>query len=500
MGSMYVQLVGVLLFSCIVYVIARKRPRPPLPYPPGPKGLPLIGNLLDMPRTYQWLTYERWGKEFNSDIVHVELPGMHIVVLNSAKAANELLGERSSIYSDRPQLKAITVLLEAANWSIFSFPYGPKWKAWRKAFYAHFQPSAAQQYHPAQTRAARRLLRNLRDAPDDFAQHLRHFTGQLSFATAYGIDVAPRDDPYLAMGEEALRGAADAQTRGRLFNLLPFLVHMPWWFPGAGFKKDAPMWARKINLCRDAPYEDVRRAIDENKATPSVAASMISALHEGSTPEEQLMARTLPANVFFAGVETTYAVLHTFVLAMVLHPAAQQRAHAELDAVLGRGRLPTHADAPALPYTTALLHEVLRWRPAVPLGLPHRLTQDDVYAGYHLPTGTMLFANAHAILRDARTYGPDAASFRPERFLPPAPASLPDAAFGFGRRACPGRAAALDAAWAAIAGMLAAFKFVPVEGESAPAEAFVPRLVSGPLSFRCTIRARDGVDVAALDD
>ncbi|KAI0267811.1 cytochrome P450, partial [Gloeopeniophorella convolvens] len=98
-------------------------------------------------------------------------------------------------------------------------------------------------------------------------------------------------------------------------------------------------------------------------------------------------------------------------------------------------------------------------------GLPHRLTEDDAYAGYHLPAGTMLFASAHAILRDARTYSPDAAAFRPARFLPLAPAPAPGAAFGFERRACPGRATALEAAWAAIVGMLAVFELASVEGE-----------------------------------
>lgn len=62
---------------------------------------------------------------------------------------------------------------------------------------------------------------------------------------------------------------------------------------------------------------------------------------------------------------------------MVAFPEVQSRAQAELDAVVGRGRLPTFADAPRLPYVWAIIKEVLRWRPALRLGLVHASTEDD---------------------------------------------------------------------------------------------------------------------------
>ena len=101
----------------IFYALLRNRRRHP--FPPGPKTLPLIGNLRNIPFKYQWLAYEKWGREMGmckflyrigghahypyigSDIIHAELFGTHIIVLNSDKAANELLEKRSSIYSDR---------------------------------------------------------------------------------------------------------------------------------------------------------------------------------------------------------------------------------------------------------------------------------------------------------------------------------------------------------------------------------------------------------------
>ncbi|KAH9055189.1 hypothetical protein EDB87DRAFT_1529302, partial [Lactarius vividus] len=70
-------------------------------FPPGPKGLPLIGNLYDLPNEHKsWQRYEKMGRDIGSDILHLELLGMHLVVLNSKKASNDLLGKRSSIDSD----------------------------------------------------------------------------------------------------------------------------------------------------------------------------------------------------------------------------------------------------------------------------------------------------------------------------------------------------------------------------------------------------------------
>ena len=84
-----------------------------------------------------------------------------------------------------------------------------------------------------------------------------------------------------------------------------------------------------------------------------------------------------------------------FILAMTLWPDVQARAQAELDALLGRAfaRPPSLTDRAALPYLNALVLEVLRWNPAVPLGLAHQLAQHDVYRGRWLREGTVIWAN-----------------------------------------------------------------------------------------------------------
>ena len=89
----------------------------------------------------------------------------------------------------------------------------------------------------------------------------------------------------------------------------------------------------------------------------------------------------------------TAAVLSWFLVTMVAFPEVQKKAQAEIDEVVGRGKLPTFADFEHLPYIRALVKETLRWAPVGPLGVPHRVTQDNTYEGYHIPKGAMCISN-----------------------------------------------------------------------------------------------------------
>ena len=85
--------------------------------------------------------------------------------------------------------------------------------------------------------------------------------------------------------------------------------------------------------------------------------------------------------------------MQTFFLAMVGHPDVQEKAHKELDAVVGLHRLPTCEDLDSLPYVTAIVKETVRWQAVAPIGLLHRTIQDDEYNGYFIPKGSDVLAN-----------------------------------------------------------------------------------------------------------
>ena len=166
---------------------------------------------------------------------------------------------------------------------------------------------------------------------------------------------------------------------------------------------------------------------------------------------------------------------------MMAYPEIQRRAQDELDAVVGRFRPPTFADAPNLPYIQAMVKESLRWRAALPLGIPHITTEDDWYEGMFIPKGTMCLANLWQCNRDPTAYGDDAADFNPGRFLDEYGRLIPGpietrgdghSTYGFGRRACVGKHAANDSLFISMATILWAMRLECPRDESGKEVAF----------------------------
>ena len=112
-----VNLLGFLSFGFILSAIRDYRRRRGLPYPPGPRPLPIIGNLLDIPKESSWLAYAKFAKKYGrlfalvsvllkmcltGDVLSFHMFGQVIVVLNSVKATKDLLIQSGETYSDRP--------------------------------------------------------------------------------------------------------------------------------------------------------------------------------------------------------------------------------------------------------------------------------------------------------------------------------------------------------------------------------------------------------------
>jgi cytochrome P450 len=157
-----------------------------------------------------------------------------------------------------------------------------------------------------------------------------------------------------------------------------------------------------------------------------------------------------------------------WVLAMLAYPETQARAQAELDAVVGRTRLPTFADYPHLPYIHAMVKELLRWRPIVPLITPHRSIKDDWYEGTFIPKGTICIANAWHMNRDPEIFGKNTDDFDPARYLDAHGEMAPGLSelkkdghfsYGFGSRICVGRHMADSSLFINIATLLWAMNF-----------------------------------------
>ncbi|KAI1791791.1 cytochrome P450 [Ganoderma leucocontextum] len=472
-----------------------------LPLPPGPKPLPIVDNMLDWPKTNQWVTLRDMCAQYG-DIVHLKVLGQHLVVLGSPEAIFELLEKRSANTSDRQQVPLMT--LTGIDASFSAMPYGQRWRRHKRAFWQYFNPGAIPSYQPIQRSGAHRFLNKLLKAPSELREHIRFTFSAAIVKVVFGIDVADDGDEIMAIVEAALEWVGETFTPGKyLIDALPILQHVPTWVPGATVQRLIVQWRSTIERLKEEPYRRVKAAMARNEATESMVGQLIAkTVGDGDDPSTK-EAETIIQNVATVAVEaasdTMFSTVQTIFVAMSLYPEVQKKAQAELDAVVGPNRLPDFEDRDALVYVSAIIKEALRWQNVLPFVLPHMTLEDDEYRGYFIPAGTLLIPNVAACMHDPNVYeDPDV--FRPERFIRDGKldfSTAPDPAkftFGFGRRICPGRHFGMNGLFINVASVLHVFNITPPVDEKGRVIKIEPQLTNGllcyPADCRCTITPR----------
>ncbi|KAF5346713.1 hypothetical protein D9756_010425 [Leucocoprinus leucothites] len=504
---------SILCCAVLAHLYYRYKAKASLPYPPGPKPLPLIGNLLDIPkvRFRGFEVFAEWSKVYSSDILYLGVLGKNIVVLNSVDVANELCGERSATYSTRPHLTMLSDLMNATRFMAV-MPYGDPWRARRKMFQHYFPLNDPTRIAISRSEEfiRKHLLPSLLDTPKDFLSHIRNTAGGVTLSLAYGLRIRRYDDPWIKLAEMTLHTTTQAAVVGRyLVDIIPALKYMPEWMPGAGFLKTAKEGRRIVNSFFDDLYAAAVQEIADGVAQPSFVSLALEENDETEIPDLKEVIRET-AGIFFAGgSETTVVAVWNFVLLMTLHPDIQEKARKEVDMVVGHDRLPRFSDKPSMPYLTAVLKEVFRWSPIVPAGMPHCTTVDDIYRGYFIPKGSIVINNAWAMLHDENVF-PNPDRFDPDRYLTASGQLRHDildpettATFGFGRRACPGSQIALTTMFVAAASFLSSFKILkPLNAKGEEIDPLVhysgQTMVDNPAPFDCRFVPRSKEAVALI--
>ncbi|KAI0086792.1 cytochrome P450 [Irpex rosettiformis] len=483
----------------LAYVTLNRWNRSPGPLPPIPAGkLPILGHLLQMPQSHEWLKYLEWSDQTGSDILCYQVLNSHVIVLNSFKAVSELFEGRTSIYSNRPTLLALRHIL-GFHWVLGLMPYGKQFLEVRKASNHYLHNASIKKYRPIQTVAIHSMLRGLHREPEKFVEHARHMAGRIILNVTYGIEPNPT---YIRTVYHSVLGLGlGLSPRALLHDMFPFLLKLPEWFPLFRFKADAKKFSPYVAALPDLPLDETRKAMAEGTARPSMAASMLA---DGGLPDSII--RSVTGSLYLAGTETTVATITNFFLAMLKYPDVQHKARSEIDSVVGPNRLPDFRDEPNLPYLSALIKELYRWRVVTPLGTPHSLIVDDVYRGYHFPKDSIVISNLHAIMHDPVAF-PEPNVFRPERYLEdagkPTSTRSSDGVFGYGGRVCPGRYLTKSNTWLAVASILATFDIEKATDEDGcviePDDVGATSgVVSFPLPFKCKITPRSEAAAALI--
>jgi len=339
------------------------------------------------------------------------------------------------------------------------------------------------------------MCRRLLDSPQEFRYHVRKLAAGIVLKMTYGSHVGTGDE-YIVLADKAIASLAQAGLFGTyLVDYLPFLKYAPSCF---SFRRKALKWRKPVRAMLNTPFTSVKKEMAQGIASKCMVSEELERLsREGNTTDEHTI-KNVAATMYAAGADTAASAISAFFLAMSLYPDVQTRGQKEIDKAIGHERrLPLFTDRSQIPYIDYICYELLRWNPVTPLGIAHYITEDDVYMGYRLPKGTTVLPNVWAMLHDPEMY-PDPLAFNPERFSPENQANglnqIPDPAFGFGRRLCPGKFLAFDTLWIAVATMLTVYDISKEVDETGkvrePCAEFTPHLLSHPMPFACTIIPR----------
>lgn len=236
-------------------------------------------------------------------------------------------------------------------------------------------------FHGYPALEAKRMLAELLDEPDQYNHIMESFISRVTCRLAWGHSEG--SDELKQRARELLIGVSPT---GSLSNKLPFLMALPDWLspPKAWERRRATTERTWFQIMQDQVVEDMKTG----QAAPSWMKTFLDAPSKWGFKYDAEGAYAVGMHGI-AGALTIAAPIQTFCLAMVHYPQFLPMLHEEIDRVCG-DRPPLPEDRPNMPFLRAIIRECIRWRPPVPTGIPHYLTQDDEYNGYHIPKGSTI--------------------------------------------------------------------------------------------------------------
>ncbi|KAI0080439.1 cytochrome P450 [Panus rudis PR-1116 ss-1] len=508
--SLLLGIIVVFVFIYITLTTNYRRRR----LPPGPRGLPFIGNKHQVPSIKPWRKFEEWNKKYGS-VISLHLGKTPVIgmqsVLGTAQAAWDILDRRSDIYSSRPRFVVAGEIL-SDNKRGLMLPYGEEWRKWRKVLHSGLHARKAEMYTPMQSLESKVTLRDILRHPEDWDENLQRYAASVATLVAYGRRVNSVKEWIVKENMDAmdLKSEVCRSIPGKyLVESWPWLLKLPralQWFrsePEEHKQRDIKLYTVLLNEVKKRMAEGTQLDCMATQALidEGLAPGFEKRVKKDKVPFDELDVAYAVSSPFGAGIETTAGSLATFMLAMVHNPQVMRKAQAELDNVIGQDRLPEFSDKPNLPYIRAVVDETLRWRPVAVLGgTPHSVIADDEYNGMFIPKGSTVFANMAGIMNDPELF-PSPDSFIPERFLPDSPLFNPklhpfDLPFGFGRRSCPGLHLARNSIFINIARILWAFDISPAVDDNGnkvlpDTRNYTNGFNSRPVKFDCNLTPRN---------
>ncbi|XP_049400411.1 desmethyl-deoxy-podophyllotoxin synthase-like isoform X2 [Solanum stenotomum] len=390
-----------LLFLVIAIKLMRESKRGKGPnLPPGPRKLPLIGNLHQLMGSLPHHTLRDMANEYGP-IMHLRFGEVPTVIISSAEAAKEVMKTHDLVFADRPKILVADIIGYNSTQITFS-PYGDHWRQLRKICVAELlNVKRVQSFESLRQEEVKDLIKTI------------------SLNPAGGFDL-PDTFPSLKF-LHPLTGAKAAMEKihHQIDKILESVLQ-------------EHKAARKLAINR------------EDKMHKEDLVDVLLRVQESGDLEVPITTDTIKAVIletFIAGTDTSSTALEWAMAELMKNPQVMEQAQAEVRQAFKGKSMITESEVQQLDYLRLVIKETLRLHAPVPLLVPRVARQRCELGGYEIQANTRLMVNAWAICRDPK-YWENAECFEPERhrnstldfkgnnfeFIP----------FGAGRRACPG--------------------------------------------------------------
>ncbi|KAE8605382.1 hypothetical protein XENTR_v10015094 [Xenopus tropicalis] len=434
-------------------------------FPPGPKPLPLIGNLHMMNMKKPHLTFMEFSKKYGP-VFSIQLGLNKAIVLCGADAVKDALINHGDEFSGRPKIPVFDQISKGYG---VVFADGENWKVMRR-----FALSTLRDFGMGRKTIEDTIVEESGCLVETFKSHEgKPFDNTLILNAAVANIIVhillnhrfDYQDPTLIKLIKSV--SENVKIAGSpivmLYNTYPSIMG---WIPGS-HKTVFENFQKLSNFLKET-FTKRRDQLDVNDQRDLIDAFLVKQQEEKSSSkkffhDENL--KVLLGDLFAAGMETTSTTLRWGILLMMKYPDIQKKVQDEIDRVIGSAE-PRLEHRKQIPYTDAVIHEIQRFANLVPIVLPHSITEDVTFRGYFLPKGTQVIPLLISVMQD-KDYFQKPEEFYPEHFLDSKGNFVKNEAFlpfSVGKRSCVGETLAKMELFLFFTKLLQNFTFQPPHG------------------------------------
>ncbi|RVW20427.1 Cytochrome P450 71A9 [Vitis vinifera] len=408
--------------------------------PPGPKKLPLIGNLHQL-GSLPHVGLQRLSNEYGP-LMYLKLGSVPTLVVSSADMAREIFREHDLVFSSRPESYAGKKLSYGCNDVVFA-PYGEYWREVRKIVILELlSAKRVQSFQELREEEVTLMLDAITHSSGPV--NLSELTFFLSNNVICRVTFGKKFDGGGDDGTGRFPGILqETQNLLGAFCIADFFPWMGWFNKLNGL--DARLEKNFLEL--DKIYEKViEEHLDPERPEPE-HEDLVDVLIRVQKDPKRAVALSIEkikgvlTDMFVAGTDTSSASLVWTMAELIRNPSVMRKAQEEVrSAVRGKYQV-EESDISRLIYLKLVVKESLRLHPPAPLLVPRKTNEDCTIRGYEVPANTQVFVNGKSIATDPN-YWENPNEFQPERFLDSSidfrGQNFELLPFGAGRRGCPG--------------------------------------------------------------